>query len=166
VVAVAVVGKRQAASPAYTQHPTSKPNQWPMDWHCQPQRAAGNGQRPSATPPVAQQPPAAAASAAASSGQRGESTEGGGASHAAALPWPPWGSSEKHRCMEHGAWHGGRPKNNPGNKKQSRGACCYLLRWRWANNPLALPSKYPIPADLSIAIADPTCLIAETLARR
>jgi hypothetical protein len=23
--------------------------------------------------------------------------------------------------------------------------CCYSLRWRWANNPLALPSKYPHP---------------------
>jgi hypothetical protein len=42
----------------------------------------------------------------------------------------------------------------------ARGAGCYLLRWRWANNPLALPSKCPIPADLPIAIADPTYLIA------
>jgi hypothetical protein len=36
---------------------------------------------------------------------------------------------------------------------QARGAGCYLLRWRWANNPLlalALPSKYPGPAGLSV----------------
>jgi hypothetical protein len=45
-----------------------------------------------------------------------------------------------------------------GGKKKARGTGCYLLRWRWANNPLALPSKYPIPADLSIT--DPTCVIA------
>jgi hypothetical protein len=25
--------------------------------------------------------------------------------------------------------------------------CCVGRRWRWANNPLALPSKHPIPAD-------------------
>jgi hypothetical protein len=63
-------------------------------------------------------------------------------------------------------WHGGRPKNNPrggygggGGGGQARGAGCYLLRWRWANNPLALPSKCAIPADLSIT--DPTYLIAE-----
>jgi hypothetical protein len=42
--------------------------------------------------------------------------------------------------------------------EQARGAGCYLLRWRWTNSPLALPSKYPIPADVSIA--HPTCLIA------
>jgi hypothetical protein len=41
-------------------------------------------------------------------------------------------------------------------EKKARGASCYLLRWCWANNPLALPSKHPIPADLSIT--DPTCL--------
>jgi hypothetical protein len=29
-------------------------------------------------------------------------------------------------------------------KTQARGTGCYLLRWRWAKNPLALPSKYPI----------------------
>jgi hypothetical protein len=39
------------------------------------------------------------------------------------------------------------------------GAGCYLLRWCWANNPLTQPSKYPIPADLSIT--GPTCLIGE-----
>jgi hypothetical protein len=45
-------------------------------------------------------------------------------------------------------------------KKGARpAAICYLLHWRWANNPLALPSKYPIPADLFIT--DPTCSIAE-----
>jgi hypothetical protein len=61
-----------------------------------------------------------------------------------------------------GAWAWGlacMAKNNPGkggNKRRAAG--CYLLRWRWTNNPLALTSKYPIPADLFIA--DPTCLIA------
>jgi hypothetical protein len=57
------------------------------------------------------------------------------------------------------AW--GRPKNNPEENQQARGAGCYLLRWRWANNPRALPPKYTTPAGLSIAITDPTCLIAE-----
>jgi hypothetical protein len=37
-----------------------------------------------------------------------------------------------------------------GGRGQARSAGCYLLRWRWANNPLALPSKCPITADLSI----------------
>jgi hypothetical protein len=42
-----------------------------------------------------------------------------------------------------GAWHlarGPRPKNNPGGGGGGTGARhpgCYLLHWRWANNPLA-----------------------------
>jgi hypothetical protein len=50
-----------------------------------------------------------------------------------------------------------RGKNN-----QARGAGCYLLRWRWANNPLALPSlKAPAPSLLIyVRVADPTCLVA------
>jgi hypothetical protein len=34
----------------------------------------------------------------------------------------------------------GPSKNNQGKKESKRRAAgCYLLRWRWANNPLALP---------------------------
>jgi hypothetical protein len=63
------------------------------------------------------------------------------------------------RMGPHEAWHGARPKNTrgAGGGEQARGTGCYLLRWRWANSPLALPSKHPIPADLSIA--DPTCSV-------
>jgi hypothetical protein len=55
------------------------------------------------------------------------------------------------------AVEGLRPKNNPGTKKEKRCAAgCYLLRWRWANNPLqALPSKYPIPAEIFLLLIPP-----------
>jgi hypothetical protein len=82
---------------------------------------------------------------------------------------PRLGSERKPRCMgphgpawlgPHGAWHGALPKNNPGekNRRAAPAAICYFMRWRWANSPLALPSKYSTPSDLSIA--DATCLIA------
>jgi hypothetical protein len=41
--------------------------------------------------------------------------------------------------------HGAVQKYNPGGA-----AICYLLRWRWANSPLALSSKHPITPSLRI----------------
>jgi hypothetical protein len=65
-----------------------------------------------------------------------------------------WGRTGPHRAAWGLAWGSSRTLK----RKKRRAAGCYLLRWRWANNPLALPSKYPIPADLFIT--DPTCSIA------
>jgi hypothetical protein len=76
------------------------------------------------------------------------------------------------RMGPHGAAHGAAPgrmglglgpvqkitRGGGGGGGERRAAGCYLLRWRWTNNPLALPSNYPIPDDLFIT--DPTCLIA------
>jgi hypothetical protein len=69
------------------------------------------------------------------------------------------GPSGNPRCMgPHGAaWgrmglHGAawcrmvRPNPNPEReKKGARRRLLFAARWRWDNNPLALPSKYPIP---------------------
>jgi hypothetical protein len=56
-------------------------------------------------------------------------------------------------------------KKNREQRRNKTGArpAAILLRWRWANNPPhALPSKYPILADLFIN--DPTCSIADPAA--
>jgi hypothetical protein len=72
-----------------------------------------------------------------------------------------WGPSGKPRSV-HGAWHRARPKNNPGGKPRhaAPAAICCVGVGPTTHWHCHLPSKYPIPADLSIAITDPTCLIA------
>jgi hypothetical protein len=50
-----------------------------------------------------------------------------------------WGRTGPHRAAWGLAWGPFKNKNkNPGKKERKRRAAgCYLLRWRWANNPLA-----------------------------
>jgi hypothetical protein len=67
-----------------------------------------------------------------------------------------------------GMGHGARPKaTREGGRRTAPVAIWYLLRWRWANNSLALPSAIKahhallLTADISAATTDPTCLIAE-----